>query len=346
MEKNPDGIFPAGADMVRAATEFKCGDLLRLGTEMPEIRKIIIDTDPGQDDAVAIMAALASPELDVLGLTVVAGNVPLALTEKNARKICELSGRPKTKVFAGAIRPMVRDLVTAENVHGKTGLNGPVLPDPTMPLQDQYAVDFIVETLMREKSGSVTICALGPLTNIGLALVREPRIAPRIREIVLMGGGLFEGGNLTPAAEFNICVDPHAADLVLRSGVPIVIVPLDCTHKVLTTAKRIAAFRDLGTAPGIAVAEMLEFFERFDEAKYGTDGGPLHDPCVIAYLLKPELFSGRHINVEVETVSELTLGMTVADWWGVTNRPKNATYLLEVDDQGVFDLLVERIGRL
>jgi len=309
-------------------------------------RKIIIDTDPGQDDAVAIMLALASPELDVLGVTAVAGNVPLALTEKNARKICELAGRPDVKVFAGAVRPMVRDLVTAEYVHGKTGLNGPDLPEPTMPLQEQHAVDFIIETLMRENAGAVTLCPLGPLTNIALALVREPRIALRIREIVLMGGGLFEGGNVTPAAEFNIYVDPHAADVVLKSGVPIVMVPLDCTHKALTTAKRVDAFRKLGTRPGIATAELLEFFERFDEDKYGTDGGPLHDPCVIAYLLKPELFTGRHINVTVETASELTMGMTVADWWGVTGGPKNVTYLRDVDHEGFFQLLAERIGRL
>lgn len=313
---------------------------------MPEIRKIIIDTDPGQDDAVAILLALASPELEVLGITAVAGNVPLALTEKNARKICELAGRPQTKVYAGAIRPMVRPLVTAENVHGKTGLDGPVLPEPTMPLQQQHAVDFLVETLMREAPGSVTLCPLGPLTNIALAMVREPRIVPRIREIVLMGGGFFEGGNVTPAAEFNIYVDPHAADVVLRSGVPVVMVPLDVTHKALTTAKRVAAFRALGTRQGEAVADLLEFFERFDENKYGTDGGPLHDPCVVAYLLQPGLFSGRHINVTVETASELTMGMTVADWWGVTGREKNVTYLRDVDHEGFFALLVERIGRL
>jgi len=313
---------------------------------MAASHKIIIDTDPGQDDAVAILLALASSELDILGITAVAGNVPLSLTLANARKICELAGKPEAKVFSGAGRPLVRPLVTAEYVHGKTGLDGPDLPEPTMPVQKQHAVDFIVETLMREEAGTVTLCALGPLTNVALAIIHEPRVIERVKQIVLMGGGFFEGGNTTPAAEFNICVDPHAADLVMKSGVPIVIVPLDCTHKVLTTAKRIAAFRDLGTPPGVAVAEMLEFFERFDEAKYGTDGGPLHDPCVIAYLLKPSLFSGRHINVTIETVSELTLGMTVADWWGVTNRPKNATYLLEVDDQGVFDLLVERIGRL
>jgi purine nucleosidase len=313
---------------------------------MPEIRKIIIDTDPGQDDAVAILVALASPELEVLGITAVAGNVPLSLTEKNARKICELAGRPEIKVFAGAMHPMLRQLVTAENVHGKTGLNGPDLPEPTMPLQKQHAVDFILETLMREEAGSVTLCPLGPLTNIALALEREPKIAPRIREIVLMGGGFFEGGNVTPAAEFNIYVDPHAADVVLKSGIPIVMVPLDCTHKALTTAKRVAAFRGLGSRPGIATAEMLEFFERFDESKYGTDGGPLHDPCVIAYLLKPELFSGRHINISVEIASELTMGMTVADWWGVTKRPKNVTYLRDVDHEGFFELLIERIGRL
>jgi purine nucleosidase len=313
---------------------------------MSEIKKIVIDTDPGQDDAVAMLLALASPELDVLGITAVAGNVPLSLTEKNARRICELAGRPDVRVFAGAARPMVRDLVTAENVHGKTGLDGPDLPDPTMPLQEAHAVDFIVETLMREESGTVTLCALGPLTNLALALVREPRIAARIERIVLMGGGLFEGGNVTPAAEFNIYVDPHAADVVLRSGVPIVIVPLDCTHQALTTARRVAAFRALATRPGEAVAQMLEFFERFDENKYGTDGGPLHDPCVIAYLLKPELFSGRLINVMVETASDLTMGMTVADWWGVTDRPRNATYIRDVDHEAFFQFLVERIGRL
>lgn len=313
---------------------------------MPATRKIIIDTDPGQDDAVAILLALASPELEVLGITAVAGNVPLALTVKNARMICELAGRPDVKIFAGAVRPMVRDLVTAENVHGKTGLDGPTLPEPTMPVQDRHAVDFLVETLMAEEAGSVTLCALGPLTNIALALERAPEIAPRIAEIVLMGGGLFEGGNVTPAAEFNIYVDPHAAEIVLRAGIPTVVIPLDCTHKALTTARRVEAFRKLGTRPAAAVAELLDFFERYDEHKYGTDGGPLHDPCVIAYLLRPGLFAGRHINVSVETNSELTMGMTVADWWGVTDRPRNATYIRDVDHENFFQLLVERIGRL
>ncbi len=309
-------------------------------------RRIIIDTDPGQDDAVAILLALGSPELEVVGITAVAGNVPLRLTERNARKVCELAGRADVKVFAGAVRPLLRDLVTAEEVHGQTGLNGPQLPEPQMRLQDEHAVDFIVRTLMEEEEGTVTLCPLGPLTNIALALIREPRIAPRIAEIVLMGGGFFEGGNVTPAAEFNIYVDPHAADVVLASGAPIVMMPLDVTHKALTSAKRIEAIRALGTRVAEATAQMLEFFERFDEEKYGTDGGPLHDPCVIAYLLKPDLFRGRFCNVTVETASELTMGMTVIDWWGVTKRQKNALVMRDIDHDGFFALLTERLGRL
>lgn len=313
---------------------------------MAQPRKIIIDTDPGQDDAVAILLALASPELDVLGITAVAGNVPLALTERNARRICELAGRPDTRVFAGASRPIMRPLVTAEHVHGRTGLDGPDLPDPTMPLQAQNGVDFIVETLMAEPEGAVTLCPLGPLTNIALAMIREPAIVPRIAEIVLMGGGYFEQGNVTPSAEFNIYVDPHAADIVFRSGVPVVMMPLDVTHKALTTRARVEAFRAMGTRVGAATAELLDFFERFDEQKYGTDGGPLHDPCVIAWLIRPELFSGRRCNVSIETVSELTMGATVVDWWNVTGLPENAMVMNDIDAQGFFDLLTERLALL
>lgn len=309
-------------------------------------RKIIIDTDPGQDDAVAILLALASPELDVLGITAVAGNSPLARTEINARAVCEVAGKPETRVFAGSIRPLVRPLVTAEEVHGKTGLDGYDLPVPTMPLQKQHGVDFIVETLLAEEPGTVTLCPLGPLTNIAAALIREPNIAARVKEIVLMGGGYFEGGNITPSAEFNIYVDPHAAAVVFQSGIPITMMPLDVTHKVLTTEKRIAAIRGIGTKAGEVVAAWLEFFERHDEAKYGTDGGPLHDPNVIAYLLKPELYSGRHCNVEIEIGSELTIGETVVDWWGVTDRPKNAVFVRDVDADGFFALLTERLKNL
>ncbi|WP_380058596.1 nucleoside hydrolase [Falsihalocynthiibacter sp. SS001] len=310
-------------------------------------RKIIIDTDPGQDDAVAILLALGSPEdVEVLGVTAVAGNVPLALTQKNARIVCELAGKPETKVFAGCEAPISRKLVTAEHVHGKTGLDGPVMPDPEMELSEGHAVDFIIETLRSNDAGTVTLCPLGPLTNIAVAFQKAPDIIERVQEIVLMGGAYFEVGNITPAAEFNIYVDPEAADIVFKSGVPITVMPLDVTHKALTTKPRVDAFRNLGTKPGVMVAEWTDFFERFDKEKYGSQGAPLHDPCVIAYLIKPELFKGRHINVEIETGSELTLGMTVADWWGVTDRKPNAMFMGDIDADGFFELLTERIARL
>ena len=310
-------------------------------------RKIIIDTDPGQDDAAAIMLALGSPEeLEVVGITTVAGNVPLALTSKNARITCDFSNRKDVKVFAGCDRPMKRPLVTAEHVHGATGLDGPELFEPETPLQPQHAVDFMIETLRQEPPGTVTLCPLGALTNIATALGRAPDIAGRIQQIVLMGGAYFEVGNITPAAEFNIYVDPEAAEIVFKSGVPIVMIPLDLTHKVLTLKARVNRIRALGTRAAVALADMLDFFERFDIKKYGADGGPLHDPNVIAYLLKPELYDGRMCNVEIETGSDLTLGMTVVDSWQVTDRRHNALVLKDVDADGFFDLLTERVARL
>ena len=314
---------------------------------MTSARKIIIDTDPGQDDAFAILLALASPDdLNVLGITCVAGNVPLALTQRNARIICELAGRADIGVYAGAAEPLVRPLVTAEHVHGKTGLDGPVMAEPQMALRPQHGVDFIIETLRHEPSGSVTLCPLGPLTNIALAFQQAPDIIARVQQIVLMGGGYFEGGNITPVAEFNIYVDPQAADIVFRSGVDLVVMPLDVTHKVLTTQARVAAFRGMNTKVGKIAAEWADFFERFDMAKYGSQGAPLHDPCVIAYLLQPDLFTGRHINVEIEVQSELTMGMTVADWWGVSGRQANAMFMGGVDADGFFKLLTNRLARL
>ncbi|MGU3576137.1 nucleoside hydrolase [Brucellaceae bacterium C25G] len=306
-------------------------------------RKIIIDSDPGQDDAVAILLALASPELDILGITTVAGNIPLTLTQTNARKVCEVAGRKDIKVFAGAARPLVRQLVTAEEVHGDTGLNGYDLPTPVMPLQLQNGVDFIVETLLREEADTITLCTLGPLTNIAMALIREPAISSRIKEIVMMGGGYFEGGNITPSAEFNIYVDPHAAHIVLSAGIPITMLPLDVTHQTLTTKKRIDAIRQIGTAESKAVVAWLSYYQRHDTAKYGTDGAPLHDPNVIAYLLKPSLYSGRYCNVEIEIASDLTIGATVVDWWGVTTRAKNVNFIRNVDADGFFALLTERL---
>ncbi len=309
-------------------------------------RPIIIDTDPGQDDAFAILLALASPELQILAITTVAGNVPLDKTTRNARVICELAGRPDIRIFAGCDRPLIRDLVTAEYVHGKTGLDGADLPDPVMPLQDQHAVDFIIDTLRAAAPRSVTLCPLGPLTNIATAFNRAPDIIEKVQEIVLMGGAYFEVGNVTPAAEFNIYVDPEAADIVMKSGAPIVIMSLDVTHQVIVTRPWINSIADLGTSVGLAAAGWADFFSKYDSEKYNNEGAPLHDPTVIAYLLRPELFTGRHINVEIETTSPLTLGMTVADWWRVTGRKPNAMFMGTVDAQGFFALLTERLARL
>ena len=310
-------------------------------------RKIIIDTDPGQDDAVAILLALASPEeIDVLGLVAVAGNVPLSLTEKNCRIVCELAGRSDIPVYAGCDTPLNRKLVTAEHVHGKTGLDGPQLPEPTMALQTQHGVDFIIETLRDEPAKSVTLVPIGPLTNIATAFDRAPDIIDRVEKIVLMGGAYFEVGNITPAAEFNIYVDPEAADIVFKSGVEIVVMPLDVTHKALTNAEWVAKMRDLNTEVGLMVGAWTDFFERFDKEKYGAAGAPLHDPCTIAYLIRPDLFSGRHVNVEIEIKSELTLGMTVADWWRVTDREPNALFIGDVDAEGYFQLLHDRLALL
>ena len=310
-------------------------------------QKIIIDTDPGQDDAVAILLALASPdEIEVLGITAVAGNVPLSLTEKNARIICELAGQPNVGVYAGCDRPLQRKLVTAEHVHGKTGLDGPKLSEPKITLKEQHGVDFIIDTIMNEPANTVSLCPLGPLTNVASAILKEPRITKRIKQIVLMGGAYFEVGNITPAAEFNIYVDPEAAKIVFEAGIDLVVTPLDVTHKALVTSERNEAFRQLYTPVGLAVAEMTDFFERFDKEKYGSAGAPLHDPCVIAYLIDPTIFSGRKINVEIETISELTLGMTVADWWRVTDRKANAYFIGDLEAERFFSLLTQRLGRL
>ena len=311
------------------------------------LRKIIIDTDPGQDDAVAILLALASPEeLDVLGVVAVAGNVGLHHNANNARKVVELAGKRDIPVYAGCARPMRRHLVTAEHVHGETGLDGPDLPEPTIPLQTQHGVDYIIDTLMAAEPGTITLCTLGPLTNIAMALIKQPAIAERIAEIVMMGGAYFEVGNITPASEFNIYVDPEAADVVLRCGAPITMLPLDVTHQIQSTPERLAAIKAIGNKSGQAVHAMLTFSETFDLQKYGWSGAPLHDPTVIAYLLQPDLFTGRHCNVTIETASELTVGMTVTDYWHVTGKVKNVNYLRNGNADGFYKLLTERLARL
>jgi len=309
-------------------------------------RPIIIDTDPGQDDAVAILLALASPELDVLGITTVAGNVPQPLVTTNALRLCELVGRTDVPVFIGAHQPLVRELFTAEYVHGPTGIDGADLPDPVTTAQPKHAVDFIIDTCLAAGTDGVTLCPVGPLTNIASAIAREPMIIPKIREIALMGGGFFAGGNTTPVAEFNIYVDPDAASLVFNSGVPITMFSLDVTHKALVLPEDLDRIRAIDTPVGEAVAGMLGYYERHDVEKYGIAGAPLHDPCVIAYLIDPDLFTGKACRVDVETESELTVGQTIVDWWGVTGAEPNTMVISEIDRSGFIDLVVERIAEL
>jgi len=308
-------------------------------------RPIIIDCDPGQDDAVALFLAMSSPEaFDILGITTVAGNVPLALTERNARMMCDIAERKDLRVFAGCARPMVREPITAEYIHGSTGIDGIDVFEPETPLQKQHAVDFLIETLLRYKV-TVTLIPTGPLTNIATAIEREPKILERIEEIVIMGGAMREGGNRTPSAEFNIMVDPHAADIVLNCGRPITLLGLDVTHKVLSTRERVAKIAALKNPVADATAGMLSFFHRYDTKKYGSQGTPLHDPCTVAYLLQPDLFKAKLCNVSVETGSELTIGHTAVDFWHVTDRPRNVNWAFDVDADGFYDLLTERVAR-
>jgi purine nucleosidase len=309
-------------------------------------RRIITDTDPGLDDAVAILLALAAPEeLEVAGVVAVAGNLPLALTERNARRICELAGRRDIPVYAGCGRPLMRTLATAVDIHSDPRLEA-ILPEPHTPLQSQHGVDFLIEALRSAQPDTITVCALGPLTNVAMALVKAPEVAGKIRELVVMGGSCFELGNVTPAAEFNIHLDPHAAAIVFDSGIPITMIPLDVTHQLLSTPPRIAALRALGNRCGAAVAALLTTFEKKRRARFGTRAMALHDPSVIAYLLQPALYQGREVNVAIETQSPLTVGMTVVDWWSVTGRKPNVRFMNSVDADGFYELLTEKLARL
>ncbi len=309
-------------------------------------RPIIIDCDPGQDDAVALFLAMASPdELDILGITTVAGNVPLALTQRNARMMCDIAGRADIPVFAGCEKPMVREAITAEYIHGNTGIDGVNVFEPDTPLQEKHAVEFIVETLLDADKHSVTLAPTGPLSNVGTAIEKEPGILRHVKEIVVMGGAMREGGNRSPSAEFNILADPQAAEIVFACGRPITVMGLDVTHQVLSTRERVAGIRALENPVAEATAGMLGFFHRYDTKKYGSEGAPLHDPCTIAWLLKPELFQTRMCNLSVETGSELTMGHTAVDFWHVTDRPHNVHWTHAVDADGFFELLADRLAR-
>lgn len=309
-------------------------------------RTIIIDCDPGQDDAINLLLAMSSPdELRILGITAVAGNVPLTLTERNARLMCDIAGRSDVPVYAGCSNPLVRDLITAEKVHGTTGIDGVEITEPVRPLEEQHAVDFIVDTLRNADDDAITLVPTGPLTNIATAFDNAPDVLPKVEEIVLMGGAMREGGNQSPSAEFNILVDPHAADIVFKCGRPITELGLDVSHQVLATRERIDRIKQIDNRPAQATVGMLDFFNRHDTAKYKYSGAPLHDPCTVAYLLRPDIFEGKLCNVSVETQSELTMGNTAVDFWHVTDRPKNTNWIHTVDADAFYELLTSRLAR-
>ncbi|MFM9927839.1 nucleoside hydrolase [Variovorax sp. H27-G14] len=309
---------------------------------------LIIDTDPGADDMIALLFAMAAPEqLKLQALTTVAGNVPLAKTSRNARLACEWAGRPDIPVYAGAERPLHRTPIYAANIHGQEGLTGVDVYEPAAPLADGHAVDYLVRTLRAAPEKSVTLAMLGPQTNLALALEQAPDIVRGLRELVLMAGAHFNGGNITPVAEFNVFADPHAAEAVLlKSGVPITMLPLDVTHKILTSEARIARLRGIGNRAGAIVADILDAYAPQEMKHYDMPGGPVHDATVTAYLLQPSLFKGRRIHVEIDSREGMGFGQTVADWHDSLHRSPNVNWIVDGDAQGFFDLLTEHIARL
>jgi pyrimidine-specific ribonucleoside hydrolase len=301
---------------------------------------IVIDCDPGHDDAIAILLALASPEVELRGITTVAGNQTLEKTTRNALKILELAGRTDIPVAAGADAPLKRTLRIAANVHGESGLDGPDLPEPTTKPVEGHAADVLDRWL----EPGVVLVPTGPLTNVALLLERHPEVRQRLERIVWMGGAIAEG-NVTPAAEFNAFVDPEAAAAVFGSGIAVTMIGLDITHKALFTRAHADRLRGTGRA-GRVVAELSDFFQRFHESRYGFDGSPIHDALAVAEVIDPSLVTRLECNVEIETASQYCDGRTVVDRWVITDRPKNARVGIDVDAERFLDLLVERISSL
>ncbi|WP_323895316.1 pyrimidine-specific ribonucleoside hydrolase RihA [Aeromonas veronii] len=303
---------------------------------------VILDCDPGHDDAIALILALASPELKVLAVTTSAGNQTPDKTLNNALRILTLLGRDDIPVAAGAPKPLARELIIADNVHGESGLDGPKLPDPAFAPQGMTGSELMAKCL-RESPEPVTLVPTGPLTNIALLLAAHPELKPKIARIVLMGGAAG-AGNWTPAAEFNIYVDPEAADMVFKSGIPITMCGLDVTHEAQVMDEDIERVRAITNPVAQCVAGLLDFFMIYHrDPKWGFAGAPLHDPCTIAWLLAPELFHGVECRVDIETSGEHTVGMTVVDRYGLTGKPANALVLLGLDRPGFIDLLVTRL---
>jgi len=303
---------------------------------------IILDCDPGHDDAIALILALASPELDLKAVTSSAGNQTPDKTLRNVLRMLTLLKRSDIPVAGGAIKPLMRDLIIADNVHGESGLDGPALPEPDFAPQNCTAVELMAK-VVRESPEPVTLVATGPQTNVALLLNSHPELHAKIARIVIMGGAMGLG-NWTPAAEFNIFVDPEAAEIVFQSGIPVVMAGLDVTHKAQIMAEDIERFRQIGNPVATTVAELLDFFMQYHKTeKWGFKGAPLHDPCTIAWLLKPETFTTLERWVGVETQGKYTQGMTVVDYYFLTNNKPNTILMIDIDREAFVDLLAERL---
>ncbi|MBI9104483.1 MAG: nucleoside hydrolase [Spirochaetales bacterium] len=311
-------------------------------------KDIIIDCDPGQDDAIALMLAFAAlDKINILGITTVAGNVQLKMTQRNARLICEKLGVYDISVFSGCEKPLFRNLVTAEEYHGENGLNGIDIFEPKIPLQDKNAIQFIIEELKKAESESISIIGIGPLTNIAMVLLQEPHLKKKIKEIIIMGGSYFEGGNVTAAAEFNFYVDPHAVQIVIDSDIPVTIFGLDATHQARVSKKIRHEIDDLPETVATDILKVsIDYFASAYKEIYGQSEPPIHDVLTIAYLIEPGLFEGRKCNVSIETTSELTMGASVVDYWNLTNKKKNVNWIDKVNSEGFFELLLNRIATL
>lgn len=306
-------------------------------------RKIILDCDPGHDDAMAIVLAYGNPEIDLLAITTVAGNQTLPKTSLNARLVCTVAGIDDVPIAAGSERPITRNLVTAGDIHGTTGLDGHAFPEPRIPLAGIHAVDLIVDLIMGS-GGDITLVPTGPLTNIALALRREPRIADRVREVVLMGGS-FTRGNVTPAAEFNIYVDPEAADIVFKAGWPVTMVGLDLTHQALATDEVVDRIGALGTPVAEMSVNLLSFFGGTYRREQGFQAPAVHDPCAVTRVIAPQLLECVDAFVAIETAGRWTSGMTVTDFRGKLGEP-NAQVATKLDVEAFWDLLIDAIDRI
>ena len=308
-------------------------------------RPVIMDCDPGADDAVALLVAMASPEdFNILGITTVAGNVSLEQTTNNALRICELGGRTDIPVFAGCPRALINTGIHYEvALYGETGMGGSTMPAPAMTVQKQHAVNFIIETLMNSNE-KITLLLSGPLTNIATALIMEPRIIDHVEEVILMGGAMGFG-NKTPSAEFNLYCDPHAGQVVFNSGMKITMIGLDATHQMVTSDLRLAALRALGNEQGRQVAAVLEYGVEFDTTRFDLPGRAIHDVCVPIFITHRDLFKGGMGRVDVEINSDLTMGRTVVGWYTAHKENSNAFVVTEIDNAAIFNIILERLAR-